>query len=253
LQSSSADLRAENASLRERLDALEGIVAAIATVPLCAGASLPLFKHAVKSGNHSMVKYLLRQGVKPDLTCDEYIYQNSETRSGNIYHSFPSLHQAAFEGDAEMVELLLENGASNLINQSVGISVVESDMKAFSTPLKNWLQASICRCGNNQRGGTGCRCGVQSRSCGRDQGRSEFIMVTPLQLAVFAASLPVVELLVAHRPTVSTRCNDGKTDGLPFYVPANSADGDAVALFLMPHLQADQSEVSGSQIRLNRF
>ena len=75
------ELRAENAGLRERLDALEAVVAAVVTLPQLGpelllstqmakshGQSdnfMPLLNHAVDSGHSGAVEKLLALGLKP--------------------------------------------------------------------------------------------------------------------------------------------------------------------------------------------
>ena len=203
------ELRAENVSLRERLDALEAVVAVVVTLPQL-GPKLqlsvkmdnhgrphnfvPLLNHAVDSGHGGAVKKLLALGLKP--TPCEFAWCDAE-----ITGIFSALHHAAWKGDAVTAELLLDNGALPHIDVEATVDYAQRNVFKLLFPTFDH--------NNNLKA----------------EGKITAYNVTPLQVAANAASLPVVELLVAR---------GAKTHEHQFLVP-NGADGDLVAGFLQTH------------------
>ena len=204
------ELRAENAGLRERLDALEAVVAAVVALPQLGpnlrmstnmahgGRSdnfVPLLNHAVDSGQSGAVQKLLALGLKP-APCEfqfNVIHFSGSSRINEITlgvtSKFSALHHAAWKGDAVTAELLLDNGARPHIELNATVDVAQRRV------FQHLFDANAA---NN------------------------LYDVTPLQVAANVASLPVVELLVAR---------GAKTHEHQFLVP-NGADGDLVAGFL---------------------
>ena len=199
------ELRAENASLRERLDALEAVVAAVVALPQL-GPKLqlsvntdnqgspqnfvPLLNHAVGSGHGGAVKKLLALGLKP--TPCEFKFQDHAGQCGSV-SKFSALYHAAWKGGTVAAELLLDNGAQPHIDSNAVVDVAQRGVFQQLFPVLSsnngpWSQANVA----------------------------------PLQVAANAASLPVVELLVAR---------GAKTHEHQFLVP-KGVDGDLVAGFL---------------------
>ena len=190
-------LHAENASLRERLDVLEAIAG-------MAHGSTEMFR-AVDQGNIGVARFFLTNGaVTIDCAGIHKIY------AGQWYDSVPLktlLHHAAWKGGVAMVEFLLDNGSMPHLELSAVIRA-EGNCRQPCCPIElNWPD-------NKDMIGS-------YTNVVKDHGRHH-LELTPLQLASFAMSLPVVELLLAR---------GAKTHGHSFRIP-NGADGDLVANFL---------------------
>ena len=159
---------------------------------------MPLLNHAVDSGHSGAVEKLLALGLKPTPCKSVVRYAVSNDNGSNAQllvqgavSKFSALHHAAWKGDAATAELLLDNGALPHIELNATVDYAQRGVFQQLFPAIN--------------------------------GTNDILYnVTPLQVAANAASLPVVELLVAR---------GAKTHEHQFLVP-KGADGDLVAGFL---------------------
>lgn len=193
-------LHAENASLRERLDMLEAIAG-------MAHGSAVMFR-AVDQGNISVARFPLTNGVVTIDCGGKHKIHDSRKWNDIPLPLKTLLHHAAWKGGVAMAEFLLDNGGVPHLELSAVIRSETANCPQPYCPIElNWP--------NNKDLTQEYPNGIENH------GRHHFEL-TPLQLAAYETSLPVVELLLAR---------GAKTHGHQFHVP-NGAGGDLVANFL---------------------
>ena len=195
-------LRAENASLHERLDVLEAIVG-MGNISV---ASDVMFR-AVDQGNISVARFFLTNGVVAIDCGGKHSFFDGSAWIDSSASNTTLLHHAAWKGDVAMAEFLLDKGSMPHLELSAVVRA-KGSYKQPCCPIElNWPDnKDLIR---------------EYPSVNESNGR-HCLQLAPLQLAAYAASLPMAELLLAR---------GAKTHGHQFRVP-NGADGDLVANFL---------------------